>query len=51
MLHPRKPSVVLWELLLFPEEDIPKKQPAGIDQQGDQWENQRSVQEVVQDPL
>lgn len=47
----RKPSVVPWEPLLFPEEDIPEKQPAGIDQQRDQWENQRTVQEMIQDTL
>lgn len=38
-----------WHLL--PEEDVPEKQPARIDQQGYEWVNQRAIQEVVQDSL
>lgn len=36
---------------LFPEEDVPEKQPARIDQQGYERVNQRAVQGVVQDAL
>lgn len=50
-LLPRRLSVVLWEPFLFPEKDIPEKQPTRIDQQGNEWENQRTVQEMVQNSL
>ncbi len=48
---PRTPSAVLHDWRLLPEEDVPVKQPARINQQGYKWVNQRAVQEVVQDAL
>lgn len=38
-----------WHLL--PEENVPEKQPAGVDQQGYEGVNQRAVQVVIQDAL
>lgn len=38
-------------VVLLPEEDVPEKQPAGVHQQRQQREDQRTVQLVVQDAL
>lgn len=45
------PESLLWTCRLLPEEDVPEKQPAWIDQQGDEWVDQRSVKGVVQNSL
>lgn len=43
--------MVLQDWHLLPEEDVPEKQPARVDQQSYKWVDQRAVQGVVQDAL
>lgn len=47
----RTPERPWWICGLLPEEDVPEKQPAWVHQQGYEWVDQRTIQEVVQDAL
>lgn len=50
-LSPTASALVPCVCHLLPEEDVPEEQPARVDQQGDEWVNQRAVEIMVQDPL
>lgn len=50
-LSPTESALVPCVSNLLPEEDVPEEQPARVDQQGDEWVNQRAVEIMVQDPL